>query len=589
MVAHKVAQAKEKHEPERITPSLTENAHTKTLRLAYSFSAVFLVALLIGTSFGMLIDADPPASAPDTVIDWEGLTAYSVNGIRYANPSDTDSIQDAIDDLHLNHNGGLVILPEGDYAMPNGSNILLHSNIALVGVGWGAHLTWADPANFFAISFNSAMNRGLVQDIWVTGFGRSHGIASTAFGANQCQNITISHVRMNEWSDDAMVLARCAHVTIADCEIYDTHEGLEFSACSYSTMQHNAVENTVQECVEIRSYSNAAGTDYPCQFITITDNVLNQGSMTNRVIWLYGNVSRVIITDNHIKGGATGIETTAVYGVGVQKTNGLLLANNYFTDCTLGFYSGTQSDRDLQIATNQFIGCTIAVYFPQKVTNASITSNLIKWCNGTSGYGVRSTQSTTTGLLISANTFLGIGKYAIHVGLCRPMVQGNQFIGTGEAAIMAYSNTSFISNSVSGATVAGVYIPSPEKNVSVIGNSFTDCAYAVRTFTSADYTRIIGNNFVGCTAILSLTGTHNVIDGNIGYVSEAYGSATVTGAVNYLYIYTGLSGSASTAMIVGNNSGIGDYWITSLTSTITVYFTNAPGTSIWKFYWYAEV
>jgi hypothetical protein len=555
----------------------------------YQFMAVIIATAFISSAITLTISADPPESAPNTVIDWSGLEAYSVNGIRYANADNSESIQDAIDDLHLNHNGGLLIIPGGDYYMGNASQIILHSNIAVVGIGWDTHLIWDDPANFFAINFNAGMNRGVVKDLWVTGFGRNHGIAATAFGANSCENITIDGVRMNEWSDDSMVLARCKYALVTNCEVFDTHEGLEFSGCSYSSMTHNKVAGTEQECCEIRSYANSPGTDYSSRFITITDNVFNQMAKSNRAIWLFGNVTYVIITDNQLISASAGVETTAVYGTGVQRTSDLTFANNMVIDCAVGFYSGTQSDRDLQFTGNHFSGCSIAISFPQKVTNATIVANEFKWCNGTSGYGVRSAQSTTTGILISSNTFLDIGKYAVHVGLCRPMVEGNQFINPGECAIMAYSNTSFVANTVNGGSVCGVYIPSPEKNVSVLSSSFTNTPYGVRSFTSADYTRVIGNNFLGCTSPLSLTGTHNVITGNIGYTSEAYGSVTVTGSVNYVYIYTGLSASATSAVIVGNNSGIGDYWIVSLTATITVFFTNQPLTNIWKFYYYAEV
>jgi hypothetical protein len=76
----------------------------------------------------------------------------------------------------------------------------------------------------------------------------------------------------------------------------------------------------------------------------------------------------------------------------------------------------------------------------------------------------------------------------------------------------------------------------------------------------------------------------------IGGYLQSSGYANVTGAVSTLTISHFLATTPNRLFVTTNNTGCGDYAITSVTATeFVVAFTVQPGTNEWLFYWYAEV
>jgi len=69
-----------------------------------------------------------------------------------------------------------------------------------------------------------------------------------------------------------------------------------------------------------------------------------------------------------------------------------------------------------------------------------------------------------------------------------------------------------------------------------------------------------------------------------------WGHKNVTGAFSTLTVDHSVSATPNVVTVTCNNTGAGLFALTSITSTqFVITFTNQPATSVWEFYWYAEV
>jgi hypothetical protein len=118
------------------------------------------------------------------------------------------------------------------------------------------------------------------------------------------------------------------------------------------------------------------------------------------------------------------------------------------------------------------------------------------------------------------------------------------------------------------------------------------CQYGVVIATSGNYMSVINNNFIGIINPFADTVTCKVrtISGNLGFVTENYGLASVTGGGTTVTVSHGLAGIVPTIVLVtANTTGCGNFSVGSFAwNTFTITFTNAPGGSTWGFYWYAK-
>jgi len=76
----------------------------------------------------------------------------------------------------------------------------------------------------------------------------------------------------------------------------------------------------------------------------------------------------------------------------------------------------------------------------------------------------------------------------------------------------------------------------------------------------------------------------------IGYVTQSKGLIAITGAFSTVTVNHNLSATPTIVIVTCNNTGAGNYSVSSITSTqFVISFTNQPGADEWRFYWYAEV
>lgn len=84
--------------------------------------------------------------------------------------------------------------------------------------------------------------------------------------------------------------------------------------------------------------------------------------------------------------------------------------------------------------------------------------------------------------------------------------------------------------------------------------------------------------------------TTTTIRGNIGYVTENSGTATITGAVNTVVVNHGLVTTPTRVLVTALQTGQGDYAVTARgATTFTITFVTQPGGSTWTFDWRAQV
>jgi len=75
-----------------------------------------------------------------------------------------------------------------------------------------------------------------------------------------------------------------------------------------------------------------------------------------------------------------------------------------------------------------------------------------------------------------------------------------------------------------------------------------------------------------------------------GYGCQNSGTANITGAFSTVTVNHGLATTPTIVVVTVNNTGAGNYSVSSITLTqFVITFTNQPATSEWLFYWYAEV
>lgn len=498
--------------------------HASRIRFIYLFGTIFIGALLLGVNLGLMISADPPSTAPPTVIDWEGLEAYNINEIRYANPSDSDSIQDAVDDLYLEgRTGGIVVVPPGDYTLT--SSLVLHSNMALVGSGPKTKLSFTSDigAGFTGLNIYASATTVLVKDLWIDGFGAGSGTQCNGIGGAELKNVTITNCIITDWSDDAIVILgpNSNNNIVSENIIYDCHEGLEIKGGHNNIVTNNNVFRITDEACEI---SDRLPWDQRTYGHVVTGNVFRGGSYG---ITLYGNVSDTVISDNFISGVA-GLE--CIISSSYSYPERITISNNIFDGTTSNHAYGinfvSPRWRDILISNNQIFGYQYGVggngygiRVPSAGTNLTIVGNYIHEIGGTACAGIRLSTTGIRNVSIKSNTFANIQKAGVYpYGTDQPLyVVGNTFLNCGEAGVKVYTdNNLIVGNSFVTHSVSGVFIE-VGKNTTIIGNSMTLSPWGVRSLAGTDYTYIIGNCFKGCTtAITSLSGSNNVVVNNTG-------------------------------------------------------------------------
>ena len=446
------------------------------------------IALIAG-SLGYLVGATAPASAPPTVIDGEGLEAYKINGIRYANAGDVDSIQDSLDDMLF---GGLLIIPSGDYAplVP----IEVPSNVAITGTGIGTRITWPAAVNGFNLLANTT--NVTITNLYLEGggAGSQHGISMTS-----CQYCTIDGVFLSNWGDDAAIMygPYSYHNTIRDCIVSDGPEGIEVVGGYSNQLLNNRIHDITGEAIELRERNWGAPLDLRLQGVLVSGNEI---SGVTSGIWIYGNVSNARISNNIISDcSANGIYTSQTHSSSYPSL--IDISGNTISDVAVGIRLMHANWRDIRAFGNMVSNFISYGFYVSAIgENLTVSQNIFWGGTGATSDGIN-IQYAVTRCAIEGNTIGEVGRHGMMLlNLDHIMVQNNHLWDTGSYGMQVRSgNSSFIGNSIYGFTTRGISLSTIADNCTVIANLITGGAYGVYGEVGVFGAILIGNNFRGCT------------------------------------------------------------------------------------------
>jgi len=528
--------------------SIEKPQNSKPKRL-YTIGAAFVAILLLFTSINIMISATTPSSAPPTVINWDELQAYKINGIRYANPLDSDSIQDALDDMT---NGGLLIIPKGDYTPVVQINIP-YDNIAVVGTGFSSHITFP-PSVGGGLSISA--NHVLVRDIYVQGPGSStsappyHAIVGTSVN-----NVTVEDCYASDFPDDQIIFhgPDLEWITVRGCHVWNCEEGIEVKGGQHILVDGNFITAGTGGAIEVSDRS-VGNFDNDVNDVIVTNNVIQGGSSCG--VFIYGNVTRLIISNNLIDASASGILSMASGAID-GLTNHILISNNIINN-SLNY--GIQFYEPIQYATisnNQILQSgTAGILMNADNKFINIIGNQIS----DSAYGIRWLAGVWHDALITGNSIYRMTDYGIHISvggqnmtitnnhiqdvdsgirgsaaITKISIRGNTVLDATTVGIQLYGTSSNVTitdntidstidcikiwgdfgliegNCFSFASDAGIWIVSGSYNI-IVGNRFCDCSYSVYSDGSSDYNTIATNLLYHSP--LSLAGSHNYLQNN---------------------------------------------------------------------------
>lgn len=540
-----------------------EKKDSKLWQLGIFFVAVIMVSSSVGyligadgpTGFGTVIEPGSMVTGHAYIIFKDDSTYYARNGttggITFSDSNASALFQDVVDDLSIR--GGR-ILCKGDLTFTYGVTVD-ENNVAIVGegsgeVGYGTTFYKDFNGDLFTVGDSSSGAGGMTGRAWNVEFADltiydSGSHTGRAINVQKAAFIKFQDVFIKEIDNNAIYL-----LDTWGAQIYDS----EISLCGSTSLLKAAVRvdgfvaNTnqttdvvIRGCAfEGNSYRDIEVFGYEIDFCSISDCYFEpSASDSNAAIWVAGG--GVIISNNIL-----------MDGQGDAIVNGKSGYTGYpakFVNNHIQGFGGEGID-------TRYGGWAV------------VSGNYIRDCAGVGIYG-GSRQS------IVANSIILCGLTGIQSGnenttICENIVNSNMQVG-GTAGIYCTGKNAIISNNI---VMDSQAVPTQTTGISV---SNITC-------------RISENDISGATTPISAVGALPVVFGNIGYKTENSGYVTVTGAVSYVTIYHGLVTTPTIVIVQGNNTGIGWTAVTSKTTTyFDLWFENQPGTSIWKFYWYAEV
>jgi len=540
---------------------------------AFISSAVTLTISADGpTGFGTVIEPGSMVSEADYIIFSDGIGFFAKNGqtgeVCISGVTFTATLQGAID---LLTDGGAIYVSKGDYMTSTTVNI--PSNLTVSGAGPQTIIrAGANSYNVFQSVENTSMHISQLQIIG----GGAGSLANNA------------HCIYFEYVDNS---------TITDCWLSSSGEGFE---CEYSS------DLTVSN---VFAWANeGAGLE------------MDTGS---RRIMFYGNT----VFENQVDG----IQVDEVYDCGVVSNN--VFNNGGAVPADSGMGVAVLNSEGIVVTGNVISyseRAAVNIYLSSRTSVSGNTLNFNEW----GVYAQGADNCTIASNIIFDNNNDGIElitAFAVRSDRC--IISANIIINNGEGGIYLdyVDNSTIIGNHIFDNTMNGIYlIRDCDANI-ITGNHIIDNdagntgtydgikvatgsgnnliegntigvttagvlqRFPVRINSADCYNNVIlSNNLLSAgksasSIKLSDAGTNSVVKYNIGWATEKSGAATISGAVNIVAITHGLITTPVIVIVTGNNSGIGNYTVTAVTTTnFTITFENQPGVSSWKFYWYAQ-
>lgn len=516
----------------------------RKIRFAYIVTAVAISCLMIGTSMGVMIKAGTPISTPtiiqpgssvagyDYIVFLDSNSTYVKSGktgeIVESETSHHRSIQWALNNLPTA--GGAVRLQNGTYWIDDRLYIN-RSHVSFHGSG---------PATVL-VPLKSTMSSELLRSSGNSIVTTDHNIGFLTFNMKNRTNVF-------GWHGEEMSSTNVIH----DCVFWN---GASVYGClDPSNSKQNVITNNVFKFCKIAIY------------LTGHYN-------------LYGN----LITNNQF--------FSCTFGVMVDSISGVTISNNMIQASAYGVYVyGSYNESQPAIISNNNINITgsssysniAGIYFREYTAGYGHPSNITVMGNTVVSSATSATTDYTHGILLIQGSrdisLIGNNIAACHYGI----------------RIFDTVRTVVSSNRITGWTYYGLAIDVPvvsSTDIRVTNNLFTGVGTAaIRVAASNDKVTIEGNDFTYATTPIGQNlGTNEVVRFNRNYVTEKAATATITGSVNSVTVTHGLVTTPTIVIVTGNNTGFGNYYVTSKgATTFTISFENQPGAQTWAFDWYAQ-
>jgi len=441
-----------------------------------------------------------------------------------------------------------------------------------------------------------------------------------------CHGVRIYNNRIYESGDDGIGINEDSHnVTvygniITNAGVVDPYggpNGIELQdGSSHISVVGNVINGTYTDGIQVSTHAGATGVHN----FTITGNTIsNTNGAGIKVSTVAGEwASDFVVTANILSFcGAEGV--TVRYA-----RNGQITGNTVtYSGQVLAGQSGILVDESKNIAINdnslsknkyrgiEVDGCSVISVSANLLeyvvwdailivdsANASINSNIVVNVTGQNGIQIE----TSVDFIINDNIVMGARKGIDVDGGSFGLVSGNLVKYCREHGIhievasnnitvsdnLAIDNGQGLAGSQVGIGVRGDHCWIERNHCQDTGSGVQ--LYGIYVYAGADYNNITYNTLLNhATSNLGLSVATSFIAYNVGYVTEKTWTSTVTGAVSTLVVTHGMASTPVYVDVLGNNTGIGDVVVTTISSTtFTISFENQPATSIWKFYLYAQ-
>jgi len=524
------------------------NSMKRTKRI-YPFFAVIIATAFISSAITLTISADTPASAPDTVIDWEGLEAYKINGIRYASASTNDAIADAIDDLPVE--GGLVVVPEGDGTWDSEYTIS-QSNVAIVSYANTVLRMSSTNANGIFVITGSNVT---VAGFHLIGFTPAPALFATGCHVSGAENVRVMGLTVSNWMGYPFGATSANHVSFEDCYVVSgqsdpgTTGGVFASESTNVSFEGCAIEGGV----------TLTGND--TKYCLVTNCKLQGLTDSHGGVYVFNGANNCTIIGNTItgfphagielRGGNCSVRDNTIFqnSDGIQVFDFSAEENNVRDNIISGNHVSESTNDGIKIFS------TAGVNPPARIV---LSGNFIQE-NG--AYGIDAPHSTVNRLTIVDNELRSNGNIEIYCLSPYSIVSENVIKNTVSHAIRIGSNCSVTGNMIYNSTASGkvgiylgVYVVDTVISANHIEGFFD--GYGILLYQENRRCTLVGN--IICN-INSATGGGIGISISIGSKITVSGNV-ISGVNGYgLYVYGGSTGISITDNVISDNLRRGIY------------------------------
>lgn len=316
--------------------------------------------------------------------------------------------------------GSRIYFPAATYVF-NAGGININKQLTLMGTTGTVFACGASPADIVFYLNRQGTPSSVVSGIAISGItfeGGGEGDSTTIIRANNCNSITINHIKMHNVG----------------------HTGIAIRDCDDTVVEQSVFDNVYQ-----------SGWGYS--------------------LWVMERSDRTIFRDNFCVTKARHSVTVGPSASGVSVndyTGDLLVENNYFEYSTNDAVNAHETDKGpFRIKNNVFYNCNQAACLWNG--KAEITDNVV--VNAVQGFDIHRTYFESNSLptwsgadLIARNTMTGISMDAIRVERLSFTVQDNIVKGGGSAGVLIPSTVDGASHSAS--TISGNVLESVSPGVS---------------------------------------------------------------------------------------------------------------------------